>query len=168
MRYEKEGIFVTGVHEIDKIPDPSARLATRYVFEQLHPGEEVIVGYETEFYELNTGNKKIGTRPDVNVYLPDDSQYVRECTKSKKKWCVQSLQSLPLWLGKTDVVFSESGGIELPTVLVQWDPKSKQKRVMQAVAPHLDYDVWYAEDLLEIEKMCYHRQDQQPSEFSSK
>lgn len=159
MGYEKEGVFVTGIHELHKVPDPSARIGMRYVFEQLYPGEEIVLGYETEFYEYDMGDKKIGTRPDISVYFPNDKVSALETTRSKKRWCIQSLQSLPVWLGKTDVVFSERGGIDLLPIMVQYDPKSKQKRVMQAVAPNITYDVWYKEDLLEIERLCYKNSD---------
>lgn len=139
----EKGIVVRGAHELDRIPDPLSRIAAQFVFEQLYPGETVIIGHETDEFWYQNGDRIEGHRPDLSISLPErGEEYIRETTRSRKRYCVQNLHSLPVWLGKTDVVFSESGGIELLTVLVEYDPKSKQRRVMQHCAPDVDYDVW--------------------------
>ena len=148
---DREDRTISGTHELSKIPDPTVRVAARFVLEELHPNEEIVLGYETEFYKHGCDLAE-GTRPDLHIQFPDRAGYLLEVTRSRKKYCIQSLETLPIWLGKTDVLFSESGGIELLTVLIERDPKGKQKRVMRNVAPNIDYGVWYGDDLAKIQQ----------------
>lgn len=152
MSLENDSKILSGIHELYKIPDPIARVGAQFVFEMLHPDEEVTIGYETDEFWHNNGEKTEGHTPDLSVYLPDGEGYMREFTKSKKKFCIQSLNSLPIWLGKSDVVLSQRGRVDLLTVLVEMDPKSKQKRVMQHVAPKVDYQVWDGDFLEALQK----------------
>lgn len=74
MSLEEGKRVISGTEELNSIKDPVARVAAKYVFEQLHSGEAISIGHETdEFWHLK-GVRTEGHKPDIAVILSDNSK----------------------------------------------------------------------------------------------
>lgn len=145
---------ISCLEELPVIPDKTVREYARFLLAERYPGENLKIYYEPQFFAHEYHGKLEGTVPDILLEVDEVAEGFKEVTKSKVKPYYQSMQALPIWLGKSDVYKSETtGNVYMVPILTEKDPKSRQKRVMRMMAPEVGYEVIYGDDLERLQEM---------------